>query len=378
MNLNSFINSSFVKILIIILTFVGTVIAAYSLFFLPKVRLNIELLSNTNLYVYNTDVDKLKIFFDSTNLKESKESLRLLIIKFINTGDIDILKSNFDNSDSLGVSIKNAQIIEKPEIIKTSNDYIKNNLKVSSNGIDKITFGDIIIDKGDYFIIKILLKYKGSGNDFEIRPIGKISGQKTIVIDERLEKGKDLISIDNLFDSKNINILLFVIVLFVIIAFIIVIIVIKIRGIFILYKSAKIKSEIIRNYINSNNFENNVINDLIITTFIYEPVKYLYHYIELLKDVDLPNKCKTIIEGTYKRKLSLNDYLTKTLYIYNIIIKTDYMYKYTINNGYVYFEKFIKFLINEKHYEYVFYKPTNNRYTNLYDIFLRRLTDGKH
>ncbi len=159
----------------------GTVLGIYSFYADKNASLEYEILSNTNVLDINADITKLDVLYGSTSLKNTFGNLRIITLKIINNGSTDILKNQYDENDLPGLSIIKGKIIESPEIIETSNKYIKKNLKLLPSDTSTIKFSNIIIESNEYFIIKMLVIHKKNVTP-EIKAFGKIAGQKEIRI----------------------------------------------------------------------------------------------------------------------------------------------------------------------------------------------------
>jgi len=171
----------FVKLIIALITSTATLITIYAFIQEKDIDLQYEIISNTNVLDINANVSKLDIIYDSTSLKETKENLRIVNIKIVNKGSKHILKEFFDENDPLGIKVDSGKILENPEIIETSNDYINRNLKYQQKSDCSLTFSEIIFESGEYFIIKLLILHKIS-DEPKISSLGKIAGQKEIKI----------------------------------------------------------------------------------------------------------------------------------------------------------------------------------------------------
>lgn len=164
-----------------LLGLLGTGITIYAFLQEKKVDLRYEVIANTNVLDFNADINKLEVLYDSTNLKQTKENLRIYTVKIINNGDENIVKEFYDNNEPLGIGVNTGKIIEVPQIIQTSSDYIKRNLKVTNYQKDKINFSQIIIESGEYFIVKLLVLHNKETTP-SIISLGKIAGQKSISV----------------------------------------------------------------------------------------------------------------------------------------------------------------------------------------------------
>ena len=164
-----------------LLGLLGTGITIYAFLQEKKVDLRYEVVANTNVLDFNADISKLEVLYDSTNLKQTKENLRIYTVKIINNGDQNIINEFYDINEPLGIRLNTGKIIEKPQIIETSNDYIKRNLKVTDYQKDKISFSQVILESGEFFIVKLLVLHNKETTP-NIVSFGKIAGQKNIKV----------------------------------------------------------------------------------------------------------------------------------------------------------------------------------------------------
>ena len=147
----------------------------------PKLDFLIE--TNTKVLDLRENVRRLDIIYKSENIKESGKNLSILKIKIINTSDVNILSSYYDINDLLGFRLEHAEIVEKPEIIESSNAYIKKYLAVNLDSTGNVKFNPIIIDAGESFTLKILALHKTYDTPI-LKPFGKIAGIKNMSVIE--------------------------------------------------------------------------------------------------------------------------------------------------------------------------------------------------
>ncbi|KAA3601490.1 MAG: hypothetical protein DWQ06_07675 [Calditrichaeota bacterium] len=142
-----------------------------------KVSLQCDIISITNVLDINTDISDLDILFKQKSLKAENKNLKLVIIKIKNNGTEDILKTFYDENAKFGIFPKIGEIIEKPEVIETSNHYLKRNLDIQLDTLGAAYFSKVIIDVNEHFTFKLLtLVNIGTTPEFEI--VGKIAGIK--------------------------------------------------------------------------------------------------------------------------------------------------------------------------------------------------------
>lgn len=179
---NRLLESVVSKTFIVLIGLAGAIVTIYAFLQEKTVDVRYEIIANTNVLDFNADISKLAVIYDSTNLKETKENLRIITVKIVNNGDQHLLKEYYDENEPLGLKISAGKIIEKPEIIQTSNDYLKRNLKVQEYPeSDHISFSQVILESGEFYIVKFLILHKKNDAP-KIISFGKIAGQKKITV----------------------------------------------------------------------------------------------------------------------------------------------------------------------------------------------------
>lgn len=168
--------------------FVSAILGIYSYVKEKEPNIEFQILSNSNVFDVNTDLSKLDITYDSVSLKNSNQNLRVINVRVKNTGDIDILKNYYDEKDPIGFVVSNGGLIEKPIIIAASNPYLRTNLTIF-NTINKVTFSSVILEKGEYFDVKILLLHPKRTKP-SLLATGKIAGIRKIKVLEYQTKEK--------------------------------------------------------------------------------------------------------------------------------------------------------------------------------------------
>jgi hypothetical protein len=170
---------------------VGAIISIYAFFFQEKkTELTYEIIANTNVLDIRAEVSKLDVLYDQTSLKHRNENLRIISVRVINSGGENILNSFYDDNAPLGLQLSVGRIIENPEILESSNEYIKSHLRINMDSLGSVTFSKVILESKEYFVLKLLVLHP-PGNSPEIRPIGKVAGIKLIRVLNALEVKED-------------------------------------------------------------------------------------------------------------------------------------------------------------------------------------------
>lgn len=176
--------------LIILVGLISAVLGIYTFFFQErKFQVDYEILANTNVLDINADITKLDITYDGSSLKSNNQSLRIINLRVKNTGTESILKNYYDSKDPLGAFVEKGKVIEKPELITTSNDYIKKNLEIRFDSLGKLTFSDIILEPNEFFTIKLLILHKTNVTPI-LHSSGKIAGVKDIPVVNLVQQNK--------------------------------------------------------------------------------------------------------------------------------------------------------------------------------------------
>ena len=166
-----------------LLALVFGALAIYTSFFQErKPNLKYEILSNTPVLDIHEQLSKLSIVYAGRDIKESGQSLSVMTIRIINDGQQDILKSHYDENDPVGLAIVNGEIIETPELLYASNSYLQNNLRVMPETSYKIRFSNVILERGEFFILKLLIIQTGASIPPDVGPVGKVAGIKEIEV----------------------------------------------------------------------------------------------------------------------------------------------------------------------------------------------------
>jgi hypothetical protein len=135
----------------------GLIFSVYSIYFYKEAPiLRFDILTNTNILDVREDVNKLSIFYDSIDLSKSPKNIRVITLKVSNVGSKGISVDDYDRNSPIGIKLNNAEIIQSPVVIESSNSYFKDNVKFDILEKNTITFPEIIINPDDFFMIKFL------------------------------------------------------------------------------------------------------------------------------------------------------------------------------------------------------------------------------
>ena len=155
---------------------IGIIFSIYTIYFHKESPI-IEYyeLTNTDVLDIRENLTKLDIVYDSVSIKNNHQSLRIITLKIANNGNEALGPQHYDEDYPLGLTITRGTIVESPQIINTSNDYIAKKLRIEQKSQKEISFSKVIINQGEFFTLKLLLLTKENVMP-QVIPSGYITG----------------------------------------------------------------------------------------------------------------------------------------------------------------------------------------------------------
>ena len=152
-----------------------------TLFYEKRPGMAFEMLSNASVYDVHKNVGGLEISYAGENLRKAGQILRLLTFRIANTGQTNITKGDFDDTEPLGFQVQGGRILETPKI-SGSNDYLRRHLsRLALAGWTGKDQDPIIFEMGDFIEAQALV-LAPEGTIPTINPMGKISGIKSMQV----------------------------------------------------------------------------------------------------------------------------------------------------------------------------------------------------
>lgn len=152
-------------------------LAIYTSFYQSKnPKLEFLILSNSNVLDVKENVRNLDILYKGSNIKEKKENLSLVTVQVINNSNVNILKNYYDEISPIGLEVVNGEIVENPQILDASNEYLRKQLRINIDSAGGVLLPNLIIEGNEYFTFSLLLLHK-SNSVLKFKSFGKIAGQ---------------------------------------------------------------------------------------------------------------------------------------------------------------------------------------------------------
>ena len=183
-SLNTINNKYAWSLLSVILAVLFGGLAIYSEFFKDrKPELRFEIVSNTSVLDVREDLGKLEIFYDGLDIKKSKQALRVVIVRVVNSGETAILMGHYDKREPLGFTFSTGKLL-RVELLEASSRYLMSNLRVSLADSLLGVFEPVILESKDYFMFKALILHAQGWTPI-LSPHGKIAGIRTFYLTEQ-------------------------------------------------------------------------------------------------------------------------------------------------------------------------------------------------
>jgi hypothetical protein len=168
----------------IVIAIISIALTALWKFYPVEPALKYNILANTSV---------LKVSYDSIDLIKSKQDVSIVIMEIRNEGNKDIKLEDYDQNNEFGFRIENGQILNKPEMIRSSdNGYFFD--VVSDFNEHKVKFKYKLIDGDQFWTIKFLVIHPKK-NEPNIISIGKVSGMKKIDISTAVQSNAELLEL---------------------------------------------------------------------------------------------------------------------------------------------------------------------------------------
>lgn len=178
-------------VLAVLSIIIACILGLYQILSEDKPNISLVVINSTNVLDVHEPIKDLKIEFQGADIKEGELNLRIITLKMVNDGEVDILQSHYDMNDTWGIKVNGGEIIEVRQV-ESNSEYIKSNLNprlVKDEGL--IELEKIIFDRGKYFVLEILVLHEKQEMP-TILPLGKVVGIEEIKVSEIASEGEEV------------------------------------------------------------------------------------------------------------------------------------------------------------------------------------------
>lgn len=148
-----------------------------------------EVLSDATVLDVKEDVPNLRVSFDGEDIKESGQTLRVIVVRVVNRSSRGVRKNDYDEKAPLGIALSSGRIV-KYATLSSSNEYLRTQISQASVAQSQIEFPSLIINSGDFFVIKVLVLCSQNESPFPTATgrIADIASIPVLRLDEDAER----------------------------------------------------------------------------------------------------------------------------------------------------------------------------------------------
>ena len=123
----------------------------YPYIFKDSTNISIQIVNQSNVFDLNKPVDSLFIFFKGEDLRKSHQNLKIITLRIINDGDLDILQGQYDHNLDWGIEMSQGIIIEISKILSGEHKYLSQNINPVISNDRSVIFNKVVFEKNKYF-----------------------------------------------------------------------------------------------------------------------------------------------------------------------------------------------------------------------------------
>jgi len=144
-------------------------------------HLTLDVFSNAAILDVKEELGGLEILFNGVDIQESNQTLRILLVRIVNDGQVDLTLDSFDGRDLPGFEVAPGQIVQPPDVAEASNAYLRENVQIRQVSPSVIRLSPVIIERGQHITVKVLLLVPKDTVP-QIQPVGKVAGVTSIPV----------------------------------------------------------------------------------------------------------------------------------------------------------------------------------------------------
>src|ERR1035441_1726190 len=151
-----------------------------------RTHLTMDVAGESNVLDVRHPIPDLSIMFQGKDIEGERSNLRVLTIRIVNDGEVNIHENDYDSRRPFGVQIEGGRVV-RAQVTASNSPYLAENLRPHVEAPDRILFDKIIIDKGKSVAIDALVLHQKNSAP-HVRPLGKIAGVDEIGITKSFQE----------------------------------------------------------------------------------------------------------------------------------------------------------------------------------------------
>ncbi|MGE7927446.1 hypothetical protein [Lysinibacillus xylanilyticus] len=172
----------------------------YAIYYEKKAEVSFQIVNESDILDVKKPLRDLEIYFEGDDIQKNNMNLKVIRLKIINTGQVDILQNFYESNEDWGFKISNGKIIEIRQI-GTNSKYLEKKINPIRVNEDFIKLEKMILEKEKYISFEILVLHN-KNNPPKIIPVGKIAGIDNFVITDSISNEKETSFLNDLLYGK--------------------------------------------------------------------------------------------------------------------------------------------------------------------------------
>lgn len=123
---------------------------------------------------------QLAVLFQGQDIQQENANLKILVVRIVNEGEVNILENYFDSRLPWGLDIQGGRVIEV-RITGSNSRYLVDNLHPTITDENRITLDKVIFDRGKYVNLELLVLHNKNAEP-RVAVFGKIPGMDDVPV----------------------------------------------------------------------------------------------------------------------------------------------------------------------------------------------------
>lgn len=166
--------------LLVTAAILGLGLAAYQFLHTKQAFFDVDIIADSNVVDVNQPLPELSLLFEGQDILESGLNLRLLTIRYANTGDANLLQTQYDQQIAWGIHVDALRVVQA-RVVQATSGYLKSNVKPTITDDNTVSLNKVIMEPGEIFDIELLVLHRRDQSP-TISVLGKIAGMDSIPI----------------------------------------------------------------------------------------------------------------------------------------------------------------------------------------------------
>jgi hypothetical protein len=145
-----------------------------------RTHLIMDIAAESNVLDVKHPIADLSILFEGRGIEEEKSNLKVLTIRLINDGEVNIHENDFDSRIPFGFQVDGGRVV-RAQLSGSNSSYMSDNLHPRVESPNRVVVDKIIFDKGKFVAIDLLVLLPKNATP-KIKPLGKIAGLDEIPV----------------------------------------------------------------------------------------------------------------------------------------------------------------------------------------------------